>query len=64
MKKLAEADRDVARALEEVGMPEPRVRPAGFHTLLSTIVGQQISAEAARTILGRVDEQARKDLPE
>ena len=64
MKKLAEADKDVARALEEVGMPEPRVRPAGFHTLLSTIVGQQISAEAARTILGRVDELLPEASPE
>ncbi|MCS5638599.1 MAG: DNA-3-methyladenine glycosylase 2 family protein [Myxococcota bacterium] len=64
MKKLAEADRDVAQALEEVGMPEPRVRPAGFQTLLSTIVGQQISAEAARSIQGRVDELLPESSPE
>ena len=55
MKKLAAMDEDVARALEAVGLPEPRTRPAGFSTLLATIVGQQISAEAARTILGRVE---------
>ena len=64
MKKLAQADDDVARALEEVGMPEPRVRPAGFQTLLSTIVGQQISAEAARSIQGRVDELLPESSPE
>ena len=55
MKKLADADEDVAKALEIVGLPEPRIRPAGFKTLLSTIVGQQISTEAARTIQGRID---------
>lgn len=64
MKKLALADEDVARALESVGPPEPRVRPAGFPTLLSTIVGQQISAEAARTILGRVEALLADSSPE
>jgi DNA-3-methyladenine glycosylase II len=56
MKKLAEADPDVARGLAIVGPPEPRVRPAGFNTLLSAIVGQQISTEAARTIRARVEQ--------
>ena len=55
MKKLAEADPDVAQGLERVGLPEPRVRPPGFETLLSAIVGQQISTEAARTIRGRIE---------
>ena len=64
MKKLADADPDVAAALEEVGMPEPRVRPAGFPTLLSTIIGQQISAEAARSIQGRVDQLLADSSPE
>ncbi len=64
MKKLALADEDVARALESVGPPEPRVRPAGFPTLLSTIVGQQISTEAARTILGRVEALLADSSPE
>ena len=64
MKKLALADEDIARALESVGPPEPRVRPAGFPTLLSTIVGQQISTEAARTILGRVEALLADSSPE
>ncbi|MCS5635716.1 MAG: DNA-3-methyladenine glycosylase 2 family protein [Myxococcota bacterium] len=64
MKKLALADEDIARALESVGAPEPRVRPAGFPTLLSTIVGQQISTEAARTILGRVEALLADSSPE
>jgi DNA-3-methyladenine glycosylase II len=55
LKKLAEVDADIAQGVKRVGLPEPRIRPAGFDTLLSTIVGQQISTEAARTIRGRVD---------
>ena len=55
LKKLAEIDADIARGIDRVGFPKPRVRPAGFDTLLSTIVGQQISTEAARTIRGRID---------
>lgn len=52
--ELAQIDADVARALESVGLPEPRIRPQGFETLLSTIVSQQISTEAAKAIMGRV----------
>jgi len=55
LKKLAQIDTDIARGIDQVGFPEPRIRPAGFDTLLSTIVGQQISTEAARTIRDRVD---------
>ena len=55
MTNLAAKDVDVARALKIVGLPEARNRPAGFETFLSTIVGQQISAEAAATIRGRVE---------
>ncbi|WP_421861949.1 DNA-3-methyladenine glycosylase family protein [Motiliproteus sp.] len=51
---LSQADADVARALEQVGHPPPRIRPAGFETLLHTIVSQQISVEAARAIMGRL----------
>lgn len=54
MKVLAKSDEDIARALEQLGPPPPRLRPAGFETLLNTIVSQQISTEAARAIMGRV----------
>ena len=53
---LASIDDDVAQALALVGTPPPRIRPAGFETLLHTIVSQQISVEAARAIMGRVGE--------
>ncbi len=54
MKALAALDAELAQALDQIGPPPPRQRPAGFETFLSTIVSQQISTEAARTILGRV----------
>lgn len=53
---LSQVDTDVARALEQVGYPPPRIRPAGFETLLHTIVSQQISVEAARAIMGRLQD--------
>ncbi|GAB4349774.1 MAG: DNA-3-methyladenine glycosylase [Gammaproteobacteria bacterium] len=54
MAELAEADRDIARAVKQMGLPEPRLRPAGFETLFAVIVSQQISTEAARAIRERV----------
>lgn len=55
MLALAEADPDIARALPLVGAPAPRERDRGFSTFFSTIVSQQISTEAARAIMGRVN---------
>ena len=55
MRALAAVDSDVANALHIVGLPPPRLRPAGFKTLFNTIASQQISTEAARSILGRVE---------
>ena len=52
--RLAASDVDVARAVELVGYPEPRIRNPGFETFLSTIVSQQISTDAAAAIMGRV----------
>lgn len=54
LNSIAEIDGDVKRALALYGYPAPRIRPAGFETFLSTIVGQQISTEAARAILSRL----------
>lgn len=55
MAALAKADSDIARALPLVGAPSPRERDKGFATLFSTIVSQQLSTEAARAIMGRVN---------
>lgn len=53
---IGRIDSDVATALSIIGYPKPRTRPQGFETLLSTIVGQQISTEAAAAVMGRVRE--------
>lgn len=55
MQALAKADSDIARALALVGAPSPRVRDKGFAMFFSTIVSQQLSTEAARAIMGRVN---------
>jgi len=53
---LATRDADLDRGLQQVSYPAPRVRAPGFETLLSTIVSQQISTEAAAAIMRRVRE--------
>jgi DNA-3-methyladenine glycosylase II len=52
--KLALLDPDLQRGLGLVKYPKPRIREQGFDTLLSTIVSQQISTEAAASIMRRV----------
>ena len=49
-------DEDLRRGLELVRYPKPRIRAPGFETLLSTIVSQQISTEAAAAVMRRVRE--------
>lgn len=51
---LAERDPRLARALRDVGPPEPRVREAGFGTLLRVIVDQQVSTAAGAAIWAKV----------
>ena len=45
----------IARALERVGYPEPRIRPTGYQTLLRTIVGQQVSVAAAASVWAKLE---------
>lgn len=52
--RLAQVDRDVARALERVGYPAPRQRDPGFATLLRIMVAQQLSTKAAAAIWARL----------
>ena len=59
---LAETDDDLAGAMEQVGYPEERRRPAGFQTLMHIITGQQLSTRAAATIVGRLHEATEPDL--
>ncbi len=51
---LAARDPMFAAALARVGYPEPRLRERGYVTLLRTIVGQQVSVQAAAAIWAKV----------
>ncbi|MFO1079343.1 MAG: DNA-3-methyladenine glycosylase 2 family protein [Reyranellaceae bacterium] len=55
LKHLARVDADFARALAEVGPPERREVPQGFGGLMRSIVGQQVSVHAARSIWLRLE---------
>jgi DNA-3-methyladenine glycosylase II len=48
--ELARREAAFARLLEEKGRPEPRSSEPGVGTLLRTIVGQQVSVAAARSM--------------
>lgn len=58
---LAEIEPRFAAALGQVGYPEPRKRDRGYETLLRTIVGQQVSFQAAASVWGKL-ESARGDM--
>ena len=52
--RIARVDADVEQAVVNFGYPQPRIRAQGFETFFTTIVGQQISVEAAAAIMQRV----------
>lgn len=52
---LAEADPHLARALETVGPPPKRATDPGFPSLCRSLMAQQISAAAARSIWKRFE---------
>ena len=54
--RLAQIEPAFAAGLERHGYPEPRIRDRGHHTLLRTIVGQQVSVQAASAIWRRMEE--------
>ncbi|MCC6827209.1 MAG: DNA-3-methyladenine glycosylase 2 family protein [Novosphingobium sp.] len=60
---IAAREPGIARALAVVGYPEPRIRPAGYGTLLRTIVGQQVSVAAAASVWRRLEALLGEDLP-
>ena len=53
--ELARREPAFAAALERAGYPEPRISDPGYVTLLRTIVGQQVSVHAARSIWNKLD---------
>ena len=52
---LAEREPAFAAVLDRHGPPEPRVSPRGVTTLLRTIVGQQVSVAAARSMWAKLE---------
>ena len=51
---LAELEEAFAKVLEAHGHPEPRANEPGVETLLRTIVGQQVSVQAARSMWNKL----------
>ena len=52
---LAAREPAFAKVLETHGIPEPRNSEPGAHTLLRTIVGQQVSVAAARSMWAKLE---------
>ena len=55
VKALAEREPAFARVVEQFGVPEPRNSEPGAQTLLRTIVGQQVSVAAARSMWSKLE---------
>ena len=55
VEELARREEAFARVLETYGRPEPRVSERGAVTLLRTIVGQQVSVAAARSMWAKLE---------
>jgi DNA-3-methyladenine glycosylase II len=51
---LAEREKAFAEVLDAHGKPEPRLSEPGVETLLRTIVGQQVSVQAARSMWNKL----------
>jgi DNA-3-methyladenine glycosylase II len=51
---LAEREDAFAKVLDALGRPEPRASEPGVETLLRTIVGQQVSVAAARSMWNKL----------
>ena len=54
LKALAEREEAFAKVLDTHGHPEPRASEPGVETLLRTIVGQQVSVHAARSMWNKL----------
>ncbi len=52
---LADREEAFAGVVEKFGIPEPRRSEPGAHTLLRTIVGQQVSVAAARSMWAKLE---------
>jgi DNA-3-methyladenine glycosylase II len=55
LNELARIEPAFASVLKKHGHPEPRISPPGTTTLLRTIVGQQVSVAAARSMWSKLE---------
>src|SRR5881394_2490342 len=55
VEELASREPAFARVVEQHGTPEPRSSRRGAETLLRTIVGQQVSVAAARSMWSKLE---------
>ncbi len=62
--QIACLDSSLNNALLQYGYPQPRSQPAGFATLVNTIVSQQLSARAAASIMGKLTSSLEEVTPE
>lgn len=53
----------IARALAIAGYPAERIRPRGHHTLMRTIVGQQVSVAAADSMWRKLEAELGEAMP-
>lgn len=53
---LKKQDKKLAAAIDEIGIIEREVIPDPFTALISSIVSQQISSKAAKTVWGRLED--------
>ena len=53
-RELCKRDKDLARIVNEIGLPGLRSRTPGYNAILKIICGQQISTSAAHAISGRL----------
>lgn len=54
VEELARREQAFAKVLDSIGHPEPRASDRGSQTLLRTIVGQQVSVAAARSMWNKL----------
>ena len=60
---VAAVEPAIARALAIAGYPAPRLRPRGHHTLMRTIVGQQVSVAAADSMWRKLEVELGEAMP-
>jgi len=59
---ISAADDRIAKAVQLVGYPEPRIRDRGYRTLLRTIVGQQVSVAAATSVWNKLETELGEEM--